>query len=248
MISKTIIHGLQVLDGLYENIVMPAPLLSDESIFEALPSFLKQSLNRDRYFWRWDTDEKYQKNMKAYLRMITGIDTAVGRVMDELNNLNLADNTIIIYTADNGYYMGNRGFAGKWSHYAESMRIPMIIFDPRVTPLNKGTTSNEMALNVDIASTLLDLAEIQRPHNYQGHSLLPIINGNNPLTWRNDFFSEHLMNHQGIPKWEGVRTQEFVHAKYFQQEPAYEFLHDLTVDPNQLINYADNPIYKEQLV
>ena len=70
--------------------------------------------------------------MRAYFRMISGIDHAIGRVLAELERHGLADNTIIVYSADNGYYMGDRGFAGKWSHYEESLRVPSIVFDPRL--------------------------------------------------------------------------------------------------------------------
>ncbi|MCP3879100.1 MAG: sulfatase-like hydrolase/transferase, partial [Sulfitobacter sp.] len=115
----------------YEKDDIPPPQLSDPSIFQALPDFLKSSLNRERYFWRWDTQEKYQKNMRSYFRMITGIDLAIGRIQAELTRKNLDRNTIIIYMSDNGYYMGERGLAGKWSHFDQSLKIPLIIYDPR---------------------------------------------------------------------------------------------------------------------
>jgi len=97
--------------NLYEDIEMPLPKLSDSEIFDNHPDFLKNSLNRERYFWRWDTDEKYQINMKAYYRMISGYDNVMKRVLEALKEKGLHENTIIIYSADNGYYMGNRGFA-----------------------------------------------------------------------------------------------------------------------------------------
>ncbi len=96
---------------------MPPPRLDDPAIFESQPQFLKDSMNRERYFWRWDTPDKYEKNLRAYFRMLSGVDGAIGRVRDALKARGLDKNTIIIYTADNGYYMANRGFAGKWSHY-----------------------------------------------------------------------------------------------------------------------------------
>ncbi|MFK8010894.1 MAG: sulfatase [Marinicellaceae bacterium] len=233
-------------NGLYENITIPEPLLSDESIFNALPEFLKTSLNRERFFWRWDTDEKYQKNMKAYFRMITGIDTAIGRLRQQLQHLKIDNNTVIIYLADNGYYMGNRGFAGKWSHYEESLRIPMIIFDPRTEELNKGKNVNSMVLNIDLAPTLLEIAGASIPHHYQGLSLMPLVHGLS-IEWRSDFFCEHLLIHAGIPKWEGVRTENFMYARYFEQDPVYEFLHEFETDPNELVNLASNKNYQIQL-
>ena len=105
----------KVTQGMYENQEMPSPRLDDPAIYDAQPEFLKQSINRQRYFWRWDTAEKYQTNMRAYFRMLSGIDHVVGRLLKQLDKLGLADNTVIIYTADNGYYLGDRGFAGKLS-------------------------------------------------------------------------------------------------------------------------------------
>lgn len=235
------------VDGMYEDIVIPPPELWSPEIFESLPEFLQNSINRGRFFWRWDTPEKYQKNMRAYFRMITGIDFAIARVLEELNNLNLAQNTIIIYMADNGYYMGNRGFAGKWSHFEESLRIPLIIYDPRISELFRGIVTDSMALNIDIPSSIMDLAGIAIPEKYQGKSLIALIYGKNNMTWRQDFFCEHLMNHGGIPKWEGVRGKQFVYARYFEQQPVFEFLHDLNKDPNQLINFSKDENYQKVL-
>ena len=113
----------KVTDGMYEDQQMPLPPLNDPAIYEAQPDFLKASLNRNRFFWRWDTAEKYQTNMRAYFRMISGIDHVVGRLVAELKKQGLAENTVIIYTADNGYYLGDRGFAGKWTHYDESLSL-----------------------------------------------------------------------------------------------------------------------------
>src|SRR5690606_33831358 len=146
-------------------------------IFERHPEFLQTSMNRERYFWRWDTPEKYQTNMRAYFRMISGIDHAIGRVLDELERLGLAENTIIVYAADNGYYMGNRGFAGKWSHYEESLRVPLIVCDPRLPADRRGKVVEAMALNIDLAPTFLAYAGATIPENYQGRSLVPLAAG-----------------------------------------------------------------------
>ena len=233
--------------GMYEDVDIPPPELSDEATFEAQPEFLKQSINRERYFWRWDTPEKYQKNMRAYFRMITGVDIAIGRVVKELQTLGMDRNTVIIYMADNGYYMGNRGFAGKWSHYEESLRIPLIIYDPRIRAAHQGLEQNTTALNIDITPTIVDMAGLGLPNNYQGSSLNSLIQTQTPAEWRQDFFCEHLMNYAGIPKWEGVRAQRYVYARYFEQQPIFEFLHDLQTDPKQLVNYSGDKNYTSVL-
>lgn len=229
---------------LYENIKMPQPNLSDPEIFENHPDFLKNSMNRVRFHWRWDTEEKYQINLKAYYRMISGYDRVIQRVLDALKAKGLDDNTIIIYMADNGYYMGNRGFAGKWSHYEESIRVPMIIYDPRKSVKERGLISDKMALNIDIPSTILDYANVEIPGIYQGASLKPLINNTIEDEWRNNFMIEHQMNHSEIPKYVGLRNKQYVYAIYYEQNPPYEYLHDLEKDPDQLKNLIDNTDYK----
>ena len=236
----------KAVDGMYEDVEIPAPRLSDPAIYEAQPDFLKNSLNRQRYFWRWDTPEKYQTNMRAYFRMLSGIDRVVGRVVDYLKERDLADNTIIIYTADNGYYMGNRGFAGKWSHYEESLRVPLVIYDPRLPKQQRGRVAKQLAVNVDLPATILDWAGVEIPASYQGASLKPIVNGSEPPNWREDFFCEHLVLAPNIT-WEGVRGERYVYARYFDQQPVYEFLHDLQEDPDQLKNLAASPDYADVL-
>jgi len=237
----------RTVDGLYENLTVPPPHLSDPAVFESQPEFLKKSLNRQRWFWRWDTPEKYLKNVKGYFRMISGVDQVMGRVLDELKKLGLADNTVVIFSGDNGYYLGSRGFAGKWSHYEESLRVPLIICDPRLPQVQRGMVVQHTVLNVDIAPTIVALAGLVVPTLHQGRSLTPLVQGKAVPDWRTDFFCEHLFDHGAIPKWEGVRAQQWVYARYFEQSPPYEFLHDLKADPGQLKNLAFDPAFANVL-
>jgi arylsulfatase A-like enzyme len=237
----------KAVDGMYDDVEIPAPRLSDPAIFENHPDFLKSSMNQQRYAWRWNTPEKYQKNMKAYFRMISGVDHVIGRIRKELEQLGLADNTVIIYSGDNGYYMGDRGFAGKWSHYEQSLRVPLIIYDPRLAQTKRGVVKTQVALNIDAPATMLALAGLEAPAHYQGSSLIPLLQGQGVPGWRSDFFCEHLMEHKNIPKWEGVRGERYVYARYFGQKPVFEFLHDLKADPDQLVNFASNPEYRQIL-
>ena len=101
----------RAVDDLYENDSIAPPRLNDPAIFDAQPDFLKTSITRERFFWRWNTDDKYRTNMRAYLRMVSGIDNAIGRFIKALDQAGLSENTIIVYSADNGYFLGNRGFA-----------------------------------------------------------------------------------------------------------------------------------------
>ena len=237
----------KAVDGLYEDVQIQAPRLSDPKIFDSHPEFMKKSMNRIRFFWRWDTPEKYATNLRAYYRMITGIDGVIGRVAKHLEKAGMADNTIIIFSGDNGYYEGQRGFAGKWSHFEESLRVPLIIYDPRVDKKRRGKVAKPMALNTDIAPTILGYAGVKMPDHYQGRSLRPIMSGEIPKDWRKDTFCEHLMENNTIPKWEGVRSHRYVYARYFQQKPQYEYLHDLKKDPDQLKNLAKDQEYAKVL-
>ncbi|MFT5131485.1 MAG: hypothetical protein ACI8W8_005121, partial [Rhodothermales bacterium] len=162
---------------------------------------------------------------------------------DSLKQQGLADNTVVIYTADNGYYRAERGFAGKWSHFEQSQRVPLIIYDPRSPKQRQGKLTDSMVLNIDMPSTMLDLAGVDIPASWQGRSLKPILEGMTPSDWREDFFCEHLMGNRSIPMWEGVRGTRFKYARYFQQDPPYEFLHDLKTDPDELRNLIDDPEY-----
>ena len=237
----------KAVDGMYEDKTVPPPRLSGPKILQSQPEFLRKSMNRQRFFWRWDTPKKYQTNIRAYFRMISGIDRVIGRVLAELKQRGLAENTVVIYTGDNGYYMGQRGFAGKWSHYEESLRVPLIVHDPRPGAGRRPAVVEEMALNVDLPATMLALAGLGVPAHYTGRSLTGLLGGRKGAAWRTDFFCEHLMNNRSIPKWEGIRSRRYVYARYFEQKPAYEFLHDLKKDRDQLENFAADPAYADVL-
>lgn len=224
------------VDGLYDAVPMSPPA-GAEKAFESEPEFLRNALNRIRWYWQFDTPEKYAKNVRAYYRMISGIDQEIGRLTAELDRLGLAKNTILVFTSDNGYFLGERGFSGKWVHYEESLRVPLLIVDPRQSGARRGKSASQAALNIDIAPTLLEYAGLMAPKGYQGRSLVPLVRGAKPA-WRRDFLGEHLMQNPDIPKWEGVRDERYVYARYFTQEPVFEFLHDLKTDPKQRLNLA----------
>jgi len=235
----------KAVDHLYRDTKIPPPRLGDLDIFENHPQFLKKSLNRTRFHWRWDTPEKYDANMRAYFRMLSGMDRVVGRVVQALHKRALAKNTVIVYSADNGYYLGDWGFAGKWSHYEPSIRVPLIVYDPHLQPSRRGRVLDQFVLNVDLPATFLDLAGLPVPGRYQGKSLRPLVAGE-ATDWRSDVFLEHLPPlGERIPQWEGVKNARYKYARYF--EPGYEFLHDLKRDPDELQNFAGDPKYEHVL-
>lgn len=231
---------------LYDDMKMPPPRLADSKYFDALPSFLQTSMNKDRFHWRWDTPEKHELNLRAYCALISGVDIMVARIIATLEEKGIADNTVIIYAGDNGYYMGDRGLAGKWSHYEQSLRVPLIVYDPRRPPSQRDKVAKPMALNIDIPATILDVAGVDVPDHYQGRPLTPVLDGKTPDDWRTDFLCEHLMNHKSIPKWEGVRSETFIYGRYFEQDDP-EVLHDLVNDPDELVNLAKDPEHAETL-
>ena len=231
-------------DGLYETTSLPGPKLGDEKYFTAMPSFLqkKDELSRQRFFWRWDTPEKYQKNLRAYYRMITGIDTAIARLLEELKAEGLAENTVIIYSADNGFMMGDRGIAGKWNHYDESLRIPLIIYDPRLPPDQRGRVVEELVNNMDMAPTFVDLAGVEIPERYQGVSLVPWLEGIVPTDWREETYCEHYFSRYN--DWYGLRGKRYKYVVYYDEpDGPVECLYDLQNDPTELTNLATNPEY-----
>ena len=235
-------------DGLYEDVAIPAPELGDRKYFDALPTFLKEenSLNYARYFWRWDTPEKYQTNIRAYYRMITGIDNAIARVLKALEARGLDQNTIIVYSADNGFMRGDRGTAGKWNHYEQSLRIPLIIYDPRLPEAQRGRVVSELVNNVDLPATFVDFAGIDVPDVYQGHSLLPLMEGEVPADWRKDIFTEHKFSR--FNNWYAVRSERYKYATYYEEKDGpYECLYDLNKDPTELSNLAKHPEYASVL-
>lgn len=236
----------RAVDGMYDDVDIAPPRLGDPAIFDALPNFLKTTINRERFFWRWNTDAKYQTNMRAYYRMVSGIDNAIGRFIKELEKAGLADNTIIVYSADNGYHMGNRGLAGKWSHYEESLRVPLIVADPRVPENQRGKVSNAIALNLDLPATFVDWSGASVPERYQGHSLQPIVSGQLPADWRTESFHEHFAVRTRIPAFEGLRNERFKYVRYFDHGN-HEFLHDLMQDPDELVNLVDDPAFAAML-
>jgi choline-sulfatase len=177
---------------------------------------------------------------------VSGIDHAIGRFLTALDAAGLADNTIVVYSADNGYHMGNRGLTGKWSHFEESLRVPLIVYDPRVPAEQRGNVTEAVAQNLDLPATFLNWAGVSVPESYQGRSLRPIVNGATPKDWGSERFHEHFAVRDRIPAWEGVRTHRYKYARYFDHGNT-EFLYDLASDPDELVNLAADPAHAETL-
>ena len=233
-------------DHLYADVTIPPALKSDAADHEALPAFLRGDYEgRIRWERRFSTDEKYQESVKRYYRLISGVDRQVGRMMTALRERGWDDNTVVIYTSDNGFLLGEWGWAGKWLMHEESIRVPLIIRDPRLRE-TRGTRRTEMALNIDMAPTILDMAGLDVPVSMQGRSLVPLVRGGSP-EWRSEWFYEHLLEHRTIPKTEGIRGERWKYAQYIGRDPVFEELYDLKADPEERSNLAAGAIALDQL-
>ena len=235
-------------DELYEDVEIPAFKKLDPRYFEELPEFLKDGYEgRVRQQRRFPTPETWQVAMKRYYRLITGVDVQVGRILDWLDESGLGGNTVILFTSDNGFFLGERGWAGKYFIHEESVRAPLIVRDPR-SPQRMGRRCSEMTLNLDIAPTILELAGLAVDPSTNGTSVVPLLDGTS-LPWRSEWFYEFLWKREGIPipRTEGVRTERWKYNVYLDGQPGFEELYDLDADPEEETNLATSAEHQDSL-
>ena len=228
---------------LYKDTVIPVPKTSSDEDFKRLPPFIanEQNEGRVRYHWRFDTPEKYQTMMKNYYRLATEVDATCGRVLAALRQQGLLENTLVIFTADNGYFHAEHGLADKWYPYEESIRTPLIVRDPRMPAALRGQTNDDFTLNVDLAPTFLAAAGIAAPARMQGRDLSALYLASNAPAWRTEFFYEHatIKNIHFIPSSEALVRKE---VKYlYWPDFQHEELFDLTADRAETHNLAAAP-------
>jgi arylsulfatase A-like enzyme len=227
------------VDDLYRDVVIPVPEMAAPKYYDTQPAFLKNTMSRTRWGWRFNTPEKFQSMVKGYYRMISGIDLVLGRIRGELARLGLDGNTVIVYTSDNGYFLGERGYADKWLMYDLSIRVPLVVYDPRAPRASRGLVKRDMVLNIDLGPTLMDLAGIAVPPRIQGRSLRPLLGRRTPA-WRTEIICEELWDHPDIPRSECVRTERWKYIQY-PAHPEYVELFDLANDPDEKRNLAGDP-------
>ncbi|MHC4556040.1 MAG: sulfatase family protein [Planctomycetota bacterium] len=184
--------------------------------------------------------KQYQLYMKKYLRCVKGVDDNVGRILDYLDKSGLADNTIIIYTGDQGFFLGEHGLYDKRLMYEEALRMPFLVRWPgRIKPL---TRSKGMILNVDFAPTILDAAGAQPHPDMQGRSFVSLLAGKVPSDWRKSMYYRYYYSHFETEPHYGVRTYKHK-LIYFTRIDQWE-LYDLEKDPTEMNNVYDDPDYK----
>lgn len=233
-------------DDLYDGVRLQPFRHMDGSYYESLPEFLRAPTeSRIRWERRFGTPGKWEESVKRYYALIHGVDVQVGRLLAKLESLGQLDNTVVIFTGDNGFFLGERGWAGKWYMHEESIRTPMIVRDPRLGH-RAGTRRSEMTLNIDVCPTILSAAGLEAPACLNGRDLLPLARGESPA-WRREWFYEHLFEHPGVPKSEGVRTEAWKYFVFPESEPPHEELYHLAVDPHETVNLAPSSKHAEQL-
>lgn len=186
---------------------------------------------------------KYQRYIKDYLRCIASVDDNVGRVLDYLEENNLADNTIVVYTSDQGFYLGEHGWFDKRFMYEQSLRTPLIIRTPGQKKKRINTT--DMALNLDLAPTFLNYAGVKIPGDMQGESLKKVLEGNTPTDWRKSIYY-HYFEYPGphdVKRQYGIRTSRYKLIHFYYDINEWE-LYDLEKDPNELVSEYSNPEYQ----
>jgi len=182
---------------------------------------------------------KYQRYIKDYLRCIASVDENVTRVLDYLDANGLRENTLVVYTSDQGFFLGDHGWYDKRFMYEECLRTPVMMRWPGV--IKPGSTQPAMALNVDFAPTFMEAAGLQVPADMQGRSLLPLLKGQRPASWRTSMYYRyyHDPGHHNTRAHYGVRTETHK-LIYFWKKNQWE-LYDLTKDPHELHNLYQDP-------
>jgi arylsulfatase A-like enzyme len=202
-----------------------------------------------------DDDEirwRYQRYIKDYLRVIHSLDLNVGRLLDRLDDDGIADETVVIYTSDQGFFLGDHGWFDKRLMYEESLAMPFLVRYPPVT--EPGSACADLALNVDVAPTLLELAGVDAPDDVQGLSLVPLLRGERPADWRTSMYYRYWMHRDGahlVPAHYGVRTDRFKLICFYNDpldqpgahgpsQPVEWELYDLAADPLEMTNVIDD--------
>lgn len=235
--------------ALYQNVTVPVPKTATDDHFHRLPPFIANDQNegRHRWTWRFDTPERYQEYMKNYYRLATELDAVCGHVLAELKAQGVLDRTLVIFTGDNGYFHAEHGLADKWYPYQESIRVPLIVRDPRLPAAKRGTTNDAFTLNVDLAPTILAATGTPAPARMQGRDLAPLYLAATPPQWRDEFFYEHatVRNIHFIPSSEALVRKD---VKYiWWPDFKHEELFDLRADPLEEHNLATDPARAVQL-
>jgi arylsulfatase A-like enzyme len=211
-----------------------------EAAFGARNAAFEQAKLEGQALTRW----KYQEYVKNYLRCVKAVDDSVGRVLDYLKAESLEKNTVVIYSSDQGFYMGEHGWFDKRWIYEESLHMPLIVRWPGV--VKPGSRPAALVQNIDYAPTFVEIAGGKIPDGLHGRSLVPILRGETPGDWRKSLYYHYYDPGHGVTKHYGVRTDRYTLANFY---PVKEWeLYDLEKDPQQLRNVHADSAYAQTLV
>jgi arylsulfatase A-like enzyme len=199
---------------------------------------------------------KYQRYIKDYLRCVASVDDNVGRVLEYLEAEGILDDTVIIYTSDQGFFLGDHGWYDKRFMYEESLRMPFLVRYPK--EIKAGTVIDEIITNVDIPASFVDWAQMVKPEYFQGYSIRPLLDGSVPEGWQQSMYYRYWMHlaHHYVSAHYGIRTKDYKLIYYYgeamgqagttdeSKEPEWE-LFDLNKDPKELNNVYSVPEYVE---
>ena len=203
---------------------------------------LKSNSYEGKELIRW----KYQSYMKDYLACIYGVDENIGRILDYLKTSGLDENTVVMYSSDQGFYLGEHGWFDKRFMYEESYRTPLLVRWPGV--VSPGTRNTDLVQNIDFAATFLDIAKAPVPNDMQGESLVPLMKGRTPADWRESLYYRYYQypGTHDVMRHEGVSTKRYKLIRFYGQDvPNGEEweLYDLENDPNEMDSEFNNPEY-----
>lgn len=235
--------------ALYRDVEVPVPDNMTDASFRKLPPFIANEKNegRKRWHWRFDEPAKYQEMMKNYYRLASEVDATCGVILDALEKEGVRGETLVIFTTDNGYFHGEHGLADKWYPHQESIRVPLIVDDPRMSDAARGKVNEAMTLNVDLAPMMLSAAGVEVPPGMQGRDFAPLYLGKADLEWRTEYFYEHatIRNVNFIPSSQALVAKDWKYM--FWPDFGKEQLFDLANDPKEENDVEDDPAQRERL-
>ena len=189
---------------------------------------------------RW----KFERYLKDYYATARSLDRNVGKILNYLDSTGLSKNTVVIYTSDQGFYLGEHGWFDKRFMYEQSLKTAFLVRYPKV--IKPGTHVNGFISNIDWAPTMLDIAGVKSADEIQGRSFLPLLKGQQPANWRKDVYYhyyEYPEPHHVSPHF-GIRTRDYVLISFYKGVESWE-LFDLRKDPEELHNIYNDSKYKE---
>jgi arylsulfatase A-like enzyme len=227
-------------------LVAPANLTPEQrkawdAYYEPRNAKYRESNPQGRDLVRW----RYQRYMHDYLGCVKAVDESVGRMLKLLEDEGLAENTIVVYSADQGFYLGEHGWFDKRWIFEESLRTPLLVRWPGVT--KPASVNGQLVSNVDFAETFLEAAGVAVPADMQGRSLVPVLAGKSPADWRASFYYQYYewpVPHHVRPHY-GVVTDRYKLIHFYDADTQYWELFDRRTDPHELTSLYDDPNYSE---